>query len=97
MVLSYSSGCSNVFDDVNPCDISSVETVLNDLDTDRWNANRYKDKLRYYNMYKYGKEREDYLSFNVTRYQRSLMDQFRFGILPLEIEIGRFINIPLSN
>ena len=92
-----SAGCSNVFDDVNPCDIASVETALIGLDTDRWNANRYKDKLRYYNMYKYDKEREDYLSFNVTRYQRSLMAQFRFGILPLEIEIGRFRNIPLSN
>ena len=92
-----SVGYSNVFDDVNPCDIPSVETLLTEIDTDRWDTNRYKDKLRYYNMYKYDKEREDYLGFNITRYQRSLMAQFRLGILPLEIEIGRFRNIPLGN
>ena len=64
---------------------------------ERWDLNRYKDKLRYYNMYKYSREKEEYLSFNITRYQRSLMAQFRLGIIPLEIEVGRFRNIPLAN
>ena len=95
--LLESVGCSNVFDDVNLCDIPSVETILKEIDIDRWNANRYKDKLRYYNMYKFDREKEDYLCFNITKYQRSLMAQFRLGILPLEIEIGRFRNIPLTN
>ena len=48
-------------------------------------------------MYKYNLEKEDYLSFNITRYQRSLMAQFRLGILPLEFEVGRYRNIPLAN
>ena len=42
-------------------------------------------------------EKEDYLNFNITRYQRSLMAQFRLWILPLEIEVGRYRNIPLAN
>ena len=95
--LFESIGCSNTFHVVNPCDIPSVETVLNEIDSDNWNTNRYKDKLRYYNMYKCNREKEDYLSFNITRYQRSLMAQFRLGILPLEIEVGRYRQMPLSN
>ena len=42
-------------------------------------------------------ETEGYLSFDISRYQRSLMAQFRLGILPLEIEVGRYRNIPLGN
>ena len=95
--LFESIGCSNVFDAVSPCDIASIKTILNEIDEDNWNVNRYKDKLRYYNMYKYNREKEEYLSFNVTRYQRSLMSQFRLGNLPLEIEVGRFRDIPLCN
>ena len=33
---------------------------------------------------------------NISKYQRSLFSQFRCGILPLEIETGRFRNIPLG-
>ena len=96
-VLLEKAGCSDIFDAVNPCDIPSTENILKGIDIECWNINRYKDKLRYYNMFKYTLEKEDYLSFNITRYQRSLMAQFRLGILPLEIEVGRYRNIPLTN
>ena len=95
--LFNSIGCSDLFHTANPCDISSAQTMINELDEENWNINRYKDKLRYYNMYKCNREKEEYLSYNITRYQRSLMAQFRFGILPLEIEVGRFRDIPLCN
>ena len=95
--LLESISCSNVFDAVNPCDIASIKTILNAIDEDNWNVNRYKDKLRYYNMYECNREKEKCLSFNLTRYQTSLMSQFRLGILPLEIEVGRFRDIPLCN
>ena len=63
-----------------------------------WGIDRYKSqKLRYYNLYKYEKSPEEYLYFNISKYQRSLFAQFRCGILPLEIEIGRYSNIPLEN
>ena len=92
-----SIGCSELFQSVNPCDIPSVKTIVDEIDAENWNINRYKDKLRYYNMYKCNREKEDYLSFNITRYQKSLMAQFRLGILPLQIEVGRYRDIPLCN
>ena len=92
-----SIGCSELFQSVNPCDIPSAKTIVDEIDAENWNINRYKDKLRYYNMYKCNREKEDYLSFNITRYQKSLMAQFRLGILPLQIEVGRYRDIPLCN
>ena len=41
-------------------------------------------------MYKYDKETEEYINFNIKKYHRSLFAQFRCGILPIQIEIGRF-------
>ena len=73
--------------------------LLNDVcDKCDWDVHRYKSpKLRYYNLYKYEKYPEEYLYFNITKYQRSLFSQFRCGILPLEIEVGRYRDVPLEN
>ena len=74
----------------------TVDT-LNQIDENNWDTSRYNsDKLRYYNMYKVDKNCADYLKMNITKYQRSLFAQFRSGILPLEIEFGRYRNIDLS-
>ena len=54
-------------------------------------------KLRYYNLYKYEKAPEDYLLLDISKYQRSIFSQFRYGILPLEIEVGRYRDVPLPN
>ena len=63
-----------------------------------WQNKRYKsEKLRCYNLYKSDKNVEDYLLLDLTKYQRSVFSQFRCGILPLEIETGRFRNIELQN
>ena len=47
-------------------------------------------------MHKYDKSPELYLDLNINKYHRSLFAQFRCGILPLEIEIGRYRDIPLE-
>ena len=47
-------------------------------------------------MYKYENSAADYLFMNVSKFQRSLLAQFRCGILPLEIEVGRYVNKPIS-
>ena len=39
---------------------------------------------------------EEYLNLHIQKYQRSLFAQFRAGILPLHVEIGRFRNLPLE-
>ncbi len=40
---------------------------------------------------------ESYLKVNMDRYDQSLLSQFRYGILPLELETGRYKNIVREN
>ncbi len=49
------------------------------------------DKLDIYSKIKttFGSER--YLLINIDRYEKSLLSQLRYGILPLRVETGRFI------
>ena len=49
-----------------------------------------KPKLRTYITFKNLFKEEEYLSKIVSRKARSLISQIRLGILPLEIEVGRF-------
>ena len=89
-------GCHESFNVIANCDIDNGKLILSETDGTEWDINRYKsEKLRYYNLYKYSKESEDYLKLNVIKYHRSLLAQFRCGILPLEIELGRFKGLDL--
>ena len=45
-------------------------------------------------MYKSGLEKECYLNLNIPKYHPSLFAQFRAGILPLVIEVGRYRGLP---
>ena len=88
------SGNSFMFCIISPF----VKALIDIYDIGNWDIDRYKSpKLRYYNLYKYDKSTEDYLYLNITEYQRSLFSQFRYGILPLEIEVGRYRDVPLEN
>lgn len=54
--------------------------------------------VRTMDLYKNTIKPGDYVkNKNLSKYSRSLLAQFRCGILPLEVEIGRFRNIPLEN
>ena len=53
-----------------------------------------KPKLRTYKIFKHKLEPETYLTSNISRSKRSIFAQFRSGILPLDIEIGRFRGLP---
>ena len=89
-------GCEQVFNNTIPCDIEYVKSILFEQDYLDWDTRRYKsDKLRYYNLYKCNKDIEDYVKLPVLKYHRSLFAQFRCGILPLQIELGRFRNLQL--
>jgi hypothetical protein len=70
-----------------------MNTEVNNCDV----AGHSKDKLRTYNMFKWNYESEEYVQKNFNRKMRSLIAQFRSGILPLQIEVGRFRNIPVEN
>ena len=86
-----------IFTQFSLCDIEFAKTALAQNDTDSWDTKRYNsEKLRYYNLYKFDNKPAEYTFMNISKYQRSLFAQFRCGILPLEIETGRFKGTPLS-
>ena len=104
----WSSELNSIFQSINLtgivrngdcCDLSTVRSELERIEINYWDSNRFnKPKLRYYNLYKNTIEPEDYVkNKNLSKYSRSLLAQFRSGILPLEVETGRFRNIPLEN
>ena len=57
----------------------------------------YKPKLRTYVHIKTNFETEPYLKENISKFKRSLLTQLRIGILPLEIETGRYSRVALEN
>jgi hypothetical protein len=83
--------------DLSECDIGKVKAGLKQCYCETWETSRYeKMKLRYYNMYKMSYGIENYVKSKLSRVKRSLLAQFRGGILPINVEIGRFRNIPLA-
>ena len=78
-------------------DLEYALAQLKTIEEDQWNTRRSdKPKLRFYNMFKPDFNQEDYLNLNVHKFQRSLFAQFRAGILPLQVEVGRYRDVPLS-
>ena len=104
--MSWSNNARNVFNDIGamsclnnllPCDLEYALAHLKTIEEDQWNTRRSdKPKLRFYNMFKPDFNQEDYLNLNVHKFQRSLFAQFRAGILPLQVEVGRYRDVPLS-
>ena len=74
------------------CDQEQAYDSWLNYENNKWNTSRYnKPQLRYYSMYKYSLETENYLFFNISKYHRSLFAQFRAGILTLKCVILSFI------
>ena len=90
--------CLNVFENREVCDIRNMQVLLMNVEVNNWDVARHnKDKLRTYNMFKWNYGPEEYVYTNLSRKIRSLIAQFRSGTLPLNIEVGRFRNIPVEN
>ncbi len=53
-----------------------------------------KDKLRTYRTFKADMNTAVHLNCNLPKFQRSLISQLRLGILPINIETGRYTGIP---
>ena len=60
------------------------------------NGNTYKPKVRYYNLFRPGLSNEECLSLNIPKYRLSLFAIFRCGVLLLQVEVGRFLQIALG-
>ena len=78
-------------------DLTDIKFELSDLMHKEWsNTVGYKPKLRNYVKFKQNINVEDYVISNISRSQRSLLAQLRMGILPLNIETGRYIRKELN-
>ena len=90
-------GQSKLFDDMLPVDIHEATKLMLEYEARKWEVARYSmPKLRYYNLYKSLYSADDYVVSNISKRRRSLLAQFRAGILPLEIELGRYRDVPLE-
>ena len=79
------------FIDQNWIDLKSAKAFLINKQESRWKRQLpLKPKLRFYIRFKESLTVESYVKYNLSPSQRSLTAQFRMGILPLEVETGRF-------
>ena len=79
------------------CDLEKSYNDMFILEQEHWNCSRFGfEKLLYYNLYKGDFAVEDYVTANFSKQQRFIIAQFGAGVLPLEIEVGRYQNVPLG-
>jgi len=70
---------------------------LMSVQLNNWNNMRsQKIKLRNYNLFKSDMAAEPYVILDMPKQIRSCYAQFRTGILPIMVEVGRFYGIPLE-
>ncbi len=81
------------FDNRKPVSINSVWALLHEKTCKNWEENIFKmPKVRIYVKFKQRFEVEPYILSFMNRKTRSYLVQFRSGILPLQIEVGRWAN-----
>ncbi len=91
-------GEEDVYTNKSECDIDRITKSLNDSYHNEWRNNiQNKPKLRTYILFKNNYDTEDYVKYCLPRLQRSLLAQIRCGILPLNIETGRFHGLKLED
>ena len=86
--------CEELYLNKESCDLKHCKILLLELFDQRWQRDVFwKPKLRFYRQLKPNICVEKYVQLNIPQRQRSLLAQLRFGILPLRIETGRYINL----
>ncbi len=74
-----------------------VKDKLHEIEKQQWETDvLHVPKLRTYCTFKHSYEVEPYVYKVYNRSHRSILAQFRSGILPLKIETGRYIQIPVE-
>jgi hypothetical protein len=83
------------FENSIPCNLSLVWAELFANESILWSTNMQNSpKLRTYKTYKQSLEVEPYVFCLLNRSYRSVLARLRAGVLPLEIETGRWRSIP---
>ena len=103
---SFSSSVHDICDECNMLvDFENLNVLNTELLFDRlmqnyqikWLQNvEMKPKLRTYKLYKSSYKVESYCKFFIPKYQRSLLCQLRLGILPIQLEVGRYTGKPIN-
>ena len=84
----------NIFEESKFCDLDVARDRIQEFFQSEWESEVHsKPKLREYITFKETFHTESYLKVFLPKHKRSLIAQFRCGILPLHIETGRFKNI----
>ena len=87
----------NVYENLLSVNLGTAKNELHRSCQNLWkNEIRNVSKLRTYCLFKENFETEPYVYKIHDRRKRSLISQFRCGILPLKVETGRFSQIPLE-
>ena len=89
-VLMSSLNLTNFFENQTKCNMDNVRTSLYHLQAGEWPREKL-PKLRTYILFIQQNMTEEYVKINLKRRERSVLAQFRLGILPIRIETGRFI------
>jgi hypothetical protein len=92
--LLNSIGLDSAFDNLDPCVLSMCENKLQTLMEHMWTDELdTKPKLKYYKMFKELGVQELYVNDFLPRYERCMLAKLRFSILPLNIEVGRYLKV----
>ncbi len=86
-------GLKDCFTNKSNIDLTTVRNALFNNYSREWlNSTRNMSKLEVYRDIKTEFRVEKYLQLNISKYEKSLLSQLRYGILPLRIETGRYVN-----
>ena len=86
------------YNNLQPIDLGSFKAKLEIFAQEKWlETVQSKPKLRTYKIFKSRLVPEDYVVRLMSRFQRSTFAKFRCGILPLNLEIGRYRGIKVEN
>ena len=87
-----SLGLSTYFTEKRPVDLKLANEKILSLFNEQWYTSvQNSPKLRTYKLFKTNFKTEQYIVLNLEKNERSMLAQFRCGILPLRVETGRFI------
>ena len=88
----FKLGLTDYFINKSSVDMSYVKLLITDYYGNVWSRDiQNVPKLRSYKRFKHLFGCEQYVVNNLKKYERSILCQFRCGILPIRIETGRYI------
>ncbi len=96
--ICYMLGLEECYNNLVEIDLNTFRDKLDAHVQEKWlESVNSKPKLRTYKIYKSTLVPEDYVLRLMSRYHRSTFAKFRCGILPLNVEVGRYRGVKLEN